>query len=141
MLFARAIKRLLVISCPGPIAVSICSSLTTATIGGWLKRIQESSKLIGRATTYTEQGGAVAKRKNIDNLDVENNRMPQKGRNRWAVESDLRATLREAGLSAWDVWRFSQYVGLTPAERLGVDSQAEVQAHYKRVEELRSANK
>ncbi len=53
--------------------------------------------------------------------------------------SDLRETLRETGLSAWDVWRYSQFVGLTPTERLGLDSPAELQAHYKRVEELRRA--
>ena len=61
-----------------------------------------------------------------------------------AIVGKLKASFEQrtvrAGLSPWEVWRYSQYVGLTPTERLGVDSQAEVLAHYKRVEELRSAN-
>ncbi len=30
--------------------------------------------------------------------------------------------LRQLGLSEWDVWRYRDYVGLTPKERLGYDS-------------------
>jgi hypothetical protein len=42
--------------------------------------------------------------------------------------------LRAAGLPPWKVWRFSDYVGLTPQERLGLNTLEEVQKHYFGVE-------
>jgi hypothetical protein len=104
-----------------------------------VEKLESFSKIIGRASTYTDKGGAVAKRTDVEKNDVDATLAPGAGQNRWYVESHLRQVFKAAGLPPWDAWRYSQYVGLTPAERLGVNTQAEVQAHYAKVEQLRNA--
>ena len=44
-----------------------------------------------------------------------------------------RDMLRAMKLSPWEVWRYSEYVGLTPKERLAISSDAELQKHYEAV--------
>jgi hypothetical protein len=49
------------------------------------------------------------------------------------VVRELKEIYREIGLPEWDTWRWSQFVGLTSKERLGLSTQAEVEEHYRRV--------
>ncbi len=56
---------------------------------------------------------------------------------RWYIERSARELLRATGLPEWDVWRYSQFVGLTPKERLGLDSQQQVEEHYQSVQKAR----
>jgi hypothetical protein len=99
-----------------------------------VNKIEMLPKLISRVTTYTEHGGAVSRRQRRDSeTDVGTKR----GSGRWFVEGAMREIFREAGLPAWDVWRYSQYIGLTPGERLGLNTKAGVEKHYRRVERLR----
>ena len=58
---------------------------------------------------------------------------------RWQFERGARELFRSLGLPEWDAWRYSQFSGLTPKERLGLNSDAELQAHYRKIEELRRA--
>ena len=92
-------------------------------------------KLVARSRTYTEMGGAVARRRYTDEHDD-----GEIIRNRWTVESLNRQFLRAIGLDEWGVWRYSQYAGLTPTERLGLNTQEEVNRHYARVKELRAVS-
>jgi hypothetical protein len=101
---------------------------------GKVQKIEYFPKLIGRAKTYTENGGAVSKNKTRDGDE-------EKGKkdlnHRWFVQGANVDLLRAAGLPPWSVWRFSDYVGLTPQERLGLNTRQEVRQHYLRVEEAR----
>ena len=87
-------------------------------------------KLVARTTTYTKEGGAVSRAGNTDEHDDSRT-------SRWTVESLNRQFLRAIGLDEWGVWRYSRYAGLTPAERLGLNTREEVEHHYARVNESR----
>ena len=89
-------------------------------------------KLVARSSTYTKEGGAVSRKGNIDEHDDTRT-------SRWTVESLNRQFLRAIGLDEWGVWRYSNFAGLTPAERLGVDTSEEVERHYAQVKASRNA--
>src|ERR1019366_3962677 len=57
---------------------------------------------------------------------------------RWYIERRSRELLRATGLPQWDVWRYSQFVGLTPMERLGLSTKDQVSQHYKSVLDARA---
>jgi hypothetical protein len=107
-----------------------------------VSNIESLPKLVGRSTTYTKHGGAVTKQVNrdeadddaVDALDHANNIR------RWHVGHNNQQLLTELGLPAWDVWRYTEYVGLTPKERLLINSDAELQKHYANVSQLRNAS-
>ena len=100
--------------------------------------LEELVKLTSRSRTYTEHGGAVLQDAQDDyDAPVTQKHTKFIGVNRWTAESQIRGVLRAAGLPSWDVWRYSSYVGLTPQERLGLNSRAEVEAHYRNIEALR----
>ena len=103
-------------------------------------RLEDLAKYTSRSLTFTPRGGAVV----VDERhpEFERERVMQKRArfdelSRWKAESEIREVLRATGLSPWQVWRYSQFVGLTPAERLGVSGGEQLYAHYERVERLR----
>ena len=98
--------------------------------------IEKLPKLIYRSSKHTEQGGAVS-RIGPDNTDSDTDRSIN-GSSRWRAEHNARELLRAAGLPAWDVWRYSQFVGLTPMERLGFDSKDQLTQHYNAVAQARA---
>lgn len=89
-------------------------------------------KLVARSRTYTKNGGAVSRPGNTDEHDG-----GEILKNRWTVESLNRQFLRAIGLDEWGAWRYSRYAGLTPAERLGLNTQEEVERHYLAVKQAR----
>ncbi len=103
-------------------------------------KIEEHSKLISSGRTYSKHGGAVTSSLDLDFADAQSNKNSSFGQHRYLLESNLRQVFRASGLDTWSAWRYSQYVGLKPAERLGVSSDADVQAHYETVEQLRKSS-
>ena len=89
-------------------------------------------KLVARSSKYTEKGGAVSRKGDTDEHDDVKT-------DRWTVESLNRQFLRAIGLDEWGVWRYSRFAGLTPEERLGVDTREEVERHYAQVKASRNA--
>jgi hypothetical protein len=104
-----------------------------------VEQIETLPKLIPRSGTHREWGAAIA-RKNSGTTDVDN-LQPTEVRSRWKIELQSREMLRATGLSAWDVVRYSQFVGLTPQERLGLRTREQVEQHYKKIEDLRMQKK
>ena len=99
--------------------------------------IEGQVKLINRSKTYTPKGSALLPEdENDEDVASEHNRTD--GMNRWIAQGLIRDTLRRSGLPQWDVWRYSQFVGLTPEERLGVNSREEVNKHYELVQQKRA---
>jgi hypothetical protein len=101
-------------------------------------QIEKLPKLIYRSSSHTENGGAVSRR-DTNNSDTDTT-LHWGSNSRWVVEQKSRALLRATGLPEWDVWRYSQFVGLTPLERLGLSTKEQVNEHYQKVGNLRSAN-
>jgi hypothetical protein len=100
-------------------------------------KIEGLVKFINRSKTYTSKGSALlAKDENDEDVALRHNRTD--GMNRWIAQGLIRDTLRRSGLPQWDVWRYSQFVGLTPEERLGVNSREEVNKHYELVQQKRA---
>ena len=103
-----------------------------------VSKIEYFPKLVGRARTYTENGGAVSKSKD---RDYDEQAEQKDVTHRWHVQRANTDLLKASGLSDWSVWRYSDFVGLTPKERLGFDTNAEVDEHYKNIEQLRKETK
>jgi hypothetical protein len=103
-------------------------------------KIEEHPKLISSGQTYTKNGAAVTSRGGLSAADAQSNRNRSSGQHRYLIESNLRQLFRASGLDTWSAWRYSQYLGLKPIERLGVNSEAEVQEHYRTVAQLRSSS-
>jgi hypothetical protein len=98
--------------------------------------IESLPKLINRTHTHTGHGGAVS-RNTANNSDGDDHVGSWSEKSRWNAERRARELLDAAGLPQWDAWRYSQFVGLTPKERLGVATQDQVDQHYKEVGALR----
>ena len=101
--------------------------LLSGLTAGRVKEIEYFPKLIGRSSTYTNDGGAVSKSKNRDG---DEQKSKKDFNHRWFVQGANSDMLRAAGLSEWKIWRYSEYVGLTPKERLLLDTEGEVTNHY-----------
>ena len=101
--------------------------------------IEDLPKLIGRARTYTNNGGAVSSDGERESHDVLSNHASVKGPTRWQVEASNRRLLKELGLDDWHVWRYGQFLGLTAKDRLGLSDDAEVQLHYQQIAEQRKS--
>ena len=100
-----------------------------------VNRIEQLPKLIYRSSAHTAAGGAVSRR-HPGNADNDTGKTLRET-SRWYAERRARELLRASGLPDWDVWRYSQFVGLTPAERLGVNTKPAVEAHYQEVAKAR----
>ncbi|MBS2006969.1 MAG: hypothetical protein JST01_08010 [Cyanobacteria bacterium SZAS TMP-1] len=100
-------------------------------------QIEKLPKLIGRSRTHLEWGGTVSRR-DSGAVDVDT-KFDEVLKSRWKVESESRALLKASGLPSWDAWRYSQFVGLTPQERLGLKTREEVEQHYKNIAEMRKS--
>ena len=94
--------------------------------------IEDIPKMIGRSTGYTESGNAISRQKHRDDGDRESS-FASRNQRRWQVQQETEKLLRQLGLPEWDVWRYRDYVGLTPGERLGYDKNEDVLAHYERI--------
>ncbi len=102
--------------------------------------IEGLPKIVGRSSTYTEKGGAVTRQTARDESDISVNESDRANNmRRWSVVADNQAVLKLLGLPDWDVWRYSEYAGLTPRERLGLNTKDELATHEARVRELRAA--
>ena len=99
-----------------------------------VQQIEYFPKLIGRARTYTAEGGAISK---LRDRDGDEQRTKKDLSHRWFVQGANVDMLRAAGLSEWKIWRYSEYVGLTPKERLLLDTDAQVADHYSDVKARR----
>lgn len=104
-----------------------------------VEALEKLIKSIPRSKTYTESGGAKLVDKSDSDGPVAQKRSRTEGTNRWSVEAQIRDVLRASGLPEWYVWRYSQFTGLTPQERLGLSTTAQVAEHYRQVEQLRQA--
>ncbi len=98
--------------------------------------IEISPKLIYRTSKHTDNGGAVSRR-GTDSQDHDTATIRREA-SRWHQEKYSRHLLRASGLPAWDVWRYSQWAGLTPMERLGLDNKEQLAQHYQSVAQQRS---
>ncbi len=98
-------------------------------------KIENLPKLIYRTQAHNKNGSAIS-RKSANNLDGDNS-YPWLETTRWNAERRARELLSAAGLPQWDVWRYSQFVGLSAKERLGVQTQEDVEQIYKSVRERR----
>ncbi len=103
-----------------------------------IAELENLVKYIRRSQTYTPKGGA----KTLKGYDGDNGQVAGKfndfeRKNRWDAQAEIRDVLRASGLSRWDTWRYSSFVGLTPEERLGLGSRKEVLEHYRVVDEQR----
>ena len=99
-----------------------------------VQKIEYFPKLVGRARTYTDNGGAVSKSKDRDGDEQKSGKDMN---HRWLVQGANIDMLRASGLSEWKIWRYSEYVGLTARERLGFDTEGQVAKHYAAVESAR----
>jgi len=113
--------------------------LTVADSESRIDDIETLPKLIYRTSAHTKNGGAVS-RMTGDNRDTDASNSWEKS-SRWYIERSARELLRATGLPEWDVWRYSQFVGLTPRERLGLDTQEQVEQHYQSVQKAREKEK
>ncbi len=106
---------------------------------GDINKVESHPKMIGRSLTYTSSGGAVSKRNARDESDGFRSYSADKfvGHNRWVVDAQNAQLLRGMKISPWDSWRFREYSGLTPKERLFLDSNEDVRRHYEDVEKQR----
>jgi hypothetical protein len=107
-----------------------------------VSKIETLPKLVGRSSTYTEHGGAVTNqelRDEADNEEIDDLAHANNIR-RWNVEHVNQELLKALGLPEWDVWRYAEYVGLTPKERLLLNTDAELQQHYANVSQMRNAS-
>jgi hypothetical protein len=110
--------------------------LHTTNHNGIVSELELLPKLVDRSSTHTGLGGTVARRnESSEDMDSPNT---IEGKSRWNIELVSRNLLRATGLPAWDIWRYSQFVGLTPKERLGLSTKEQLEQHYKKVEALRS---
>jgi hypothetical protein len=92
--------------------------------------IEGVPKLIGRSTKYLDNGNVIARAKDSEGSDASTSKSYAGGMERWQALRELREAYRNVGLPEWDSWRWSQFVGLTSAERLGLNNSHEVQAHW-----------
>ncbi len=100
-------------------------------------KLEDLVKLINRSKSFTENGGVlVTKGETVDGT-VAGKYRQFTGFNRWSAQSEIRDLLRASGLPEWYVWRYGNYVGMTPQDRLGLDSRSKVEEHYKQVESAR----
>ena len=98
------------------------------TSRGRTEEFERLVKLTGRSKTYNKHGSALVQDVQEDYDTPIARKDTRFGEvNRWSAEAQIRSVLRGAGLPPWDVWRYSSYVGLTPQERLGLHSRAEVE--------------
>ena len=100
--------------------------------------LERLPKLIGRSSSYTASGGAIARQTLRDVKEVATAEAVPLFRGlrqlRWEVERQNRELLRASGLPAWDVWRYStNFVGLTARERLAMTTTQQVEQHYEKV--------
>ena len=97
--------------------------------------LESYPKMIGRSRSYTSKGGAISRHQDRDECEgfqfstVEN----FQGHQRWVVETQIGQLLRSMNVTDWERWRFKNYLGLTPSERLFLNSSDEVQKHYNTV--------
>ena len=82
-----------------------------------VSKIEQMTKLIERPDRHTERGGALVNKN--EKRDALSNKQTAEQR-RWSTEAQSRAILRATGLTPWRAWRYSQFVGLIPQERLGL---------------------
>ena len=116
-----------------------------ALLGDSYKRVNDLErlpKLIGRSSSYTASGGAIARQTLRDVKEAATSEAVPLFRGlrqlRWEVERQNRELLRASGLPAWDVWRYStDFVGLTAKERLALTSTQQVEQHYEKVAQAR----
>ncbi|HEY9868396.1 MAG TPA: RHS repeat domain-containing protein [Candidatus Obscuribacterales bacterium] len=94
--------------------------------------IERIPKVPGRSASYTQRDIAVCR---SAKRDVDEALKTQ--RETLEYTEDL---LRAMGLPAWYVWRYRTYVGLTPQERLGLSSQADIERHYGQIKASREKN-
>ena len=113
---------------------------------GWrayskVKSIERIPKLIGRSSTYTSEGNAISKQTARDDEDLARVSRGTKfeAHDRSDIEATNRSILKLTGLPKWDVWRYENYVGLTPKDRLFVTDKQAVQDHYDKVMQARQA--
>jgi len=97
--------------------------------------IEGLPKLIYRTVRHNDNGNAVSRRKSIAS-DSDTASSPEQNL-RWWAEASARRLLSHADMPDWTTWRYSTFVGLTPAERLGVSTPEEVAKHYESVLEAR----
>ena len=111
------------------------------TPGFTVGRLEAYPKMIGRSSSYTTEGGAISKQSARDESDNSSYSSAARllGPHRWVVEEQTDQLLKDVGVSSWDRWRFKDYVGLIPKERLFLDSDADVRRHYEDVEKRRLA--
>jgi len=100
-------------------------------------RLEELVKLINRSKSYTENGGALVTKGETKDGTVAGKYRQFVGVNRWRAQSEIRDLLRASGVPEWYVWRYGNYVGMRPEDRIGLDSRSEVEEHYKQVEAAR----
>ena len=100
--------------------------------------IEGATKLIGRTKRLTASGNAVVAK--LRDGGAKTRLETPDATDRWRFERDARELFRTLSLSEWDAWRYSQFSGLTPKERLSLNSDAELQEHYRKIEELRRAD-
>jgi len=106
-----------------------------------VKSIERIPKLIGRSSTYTSEGNAISKQTARDDEDLARVSRGTKfeAHDRSDIEATNRSILKLTGLPKWDVWRYENYVGLTPKDRLFVTDKQAVQDHYDKVMQARQA--
>ncbi len=102
---------------------------------GMVGALEYFPKLIGRSQSYTNKGGAISKNDERDG-DEAGRKLPDRHQ-RWLVQGSNQDMLNALHLPPWYVWRFSEYSGLTPKERLGLTTDSELAAHYQAVSEAR----
>jgi hypothetical protein len=109
------------------------------TPGSTIGRLEAYPKMIGRTLSYTTKGGAISKQSARDESDNCQFTSAEAllGHHRWVVEGQTEQLLKSMGVPSWERWRFRDYVGLVPKERLFLDSDADVRRHYEDVERQR----
>lgn len=100
-------------------------------------QIEQTPKLIVRGSAHNKNGGVIARKRHSEN-DVDSTFHDSEKNSRWSKERNAREILRAAGLDEWDAWRYSSWVGLTPKDRLGLRTDAQVQQHYQDVARARN---
>lgn len=104
--------------------------ITTEDFRERVDEIEGLPKPFGRTIAHSETGIAISSYANRDKFDAVKRRNAISQLDRWTVERQSRELFKDMGLPAWTAWRYSQFSGLTPAERLGLSSATEVDRHY-----------
>ena len=109
------------------------SNFADAGDGHSVESLENFPKIIGRSKSYTENGSAIARSsdRDLDEYTGRHNGF------RWMVEAENRRLLRALNLPEWDVWRYGTFTGLSPFERVRVNTTEELEAHYRSVHQKR----